>query len=129
MTPDNPRLKTKTLAFFFLITILLQSCVAYQNTPVSLQQAEQSKKQVKVNTVSNQTYHFKQIVSEGNQFYGLKKKKGEVVKIALQDNAYNKVYLHSKRKSTWTTIAAISVPVITFVILGSTVTFTAGNIY
>ena len=45
----------KTIALFFMALTLLQSCVAYQKTPVSLRQAEQSKKRVKMKTSANQT--------------------------------------------------------------------------
>ena len=107
-----------TIALFFMAITLLQSCVAYQKNPVSLLQAEQSKKRVKMKTSSNQTYKFKQIVLEEEQFYGLKKEKGEIVRIAIHNNVANKVFLHSKSKSTWSTIAVIAVPVVAFVILG-----------
>jgi len=98
--------------------MLLQSCVAYQKNPVSLLQAEQSKKRVKMKTSSNQTYKFEQIVLEEEQFYGLKKEKGVNVRIALHNNDANKVFLQSKNKSTWTTIAVIA-PVITLAILAA----------
>ncbi|MBT8308703.1 MAG: hypothetical protein KJN85_17330 [Maribacter sp.] len=110
----------KTIPIFFIAITLLQSCVAYQKNPVSLLQAEQSKKRVKLKTSSNQTYKLKQIVLEEEQFYGLNKVKGEIVRIALHNNNANTIYLHSKSRSTWTTIAVIAVPVITLVILAAT---------
>ncbi|MBT8315401.1 MAG: hypothetical protein KJP26_13150 [Maribacter sp.] len=110
----------KTIPIFFIAITLLQSCVAYQKNPVSLLQAEQSKKRVKLKTSSNQTYKLKQIVLEEEQFYGLNKVKGEIVRIALHNNDANTIYLHSKSRSTWTTIAVIAVPVITLVILAAT---------
>ncbi len=112
--------RLRTIAFFFITMMILQSCIAYQKTPVSLLEAEQSKTLVKVNTISNQTYKFKQIVLEEEQFYGLKKEKGEIDRIAIHNNDANKVFLHSKSKSTWTTIAVIAVPVIALVVLAAT---------
>ena len=100
----------KTNALFFMALILLQSCVAYQNTPVSLLQAEESTKRVKIKTSSNQTYHFKQIVLEEEKFYGLKKEKRELVKIAISDYVDNEVFLQSKSKSTLATIGVIVAP-------------------
>ncbi len=108
----------RAIAFFFLTLTLLQSCVAYHMTPVSLQQAEQSKKRVKMKTSTDQTFKFKQIVLEENQFYGLKKEKGELVKVAISDYGTNEVFLHSKSKSTWITLAVIAVPLIGLIILG-----------
>ncbi|MFT6797439.1 MAG: hypothetical protein ACJART_002590 [Maribacter sp.] len=117
----------KTIALFFMTLTLFQSCVAYQNTPVSLLQAEQSKKRVKMKTSADQTFKFKQIVLEENQFYGLKKEKGEIVKIALHNNDANKVFLHNKGKSTWRTIAVIVVPLIVVRILAGAFTFNLGD--
>jgi PBP1b-binding outer membrane lipoprotein LpoB len=110
----------KIIALFFTALILLQGCVAYQNTSVSLEQAVQEQKPAKVNTIPNETYYFNQIGFEDGQFYGLKKVKGETVKIPIDNNEVYKVFLHSKSKSTWTTIAIIAVPVITLAILAAT---------
>ena len=108
-----------TITRFFLVLTLLQSCVAYQKTPVSLLQAEQSKKRVKMKNSADQTYKFKQIVLEEEQFYGLKKEKGELVKIAINDSAATEIFLHSKSKSNWATIGVIGVPLIAFVIIAA----------
>ncbi len=117
----------KTTALFIMAMTLLQSCIAYQNTPVSLEQAEQSKKRVKLKTSSNQTYNFEQIVLEEEEFYGLKKKRGEITKTAISDALDNKLFLQSKRKSTWATLGVIGVPVIALVIIvRSSLSFNSG---
>lgn len=116
----------KTIALFFLAVTLLQSCVVYQKTPVSLLQAEQSKKRVKLKTSADQTYNFKQLVLEEEQFYGLRKEKGGLVKIAITDPAATEVFLRSKSKSTLATIGLILVPVIGLIIYGKTMTFDSG---
>ena len=113
----------RTISLFFLTLTLLQSCVAYQNTPVSLLQAEESQKRVKMKTSSNETYTFKQIILEEGQFYGLKKEKRELVKIAIYDAGTNEVFLHSKSKSTWITLTVIVVPLIVVRILAGEFTF------
>lgn len=118
----------KTIALFFMAMTMFQSCIAYRETPVSLLQGEQSKARVKVNTISNQTYRFEQIILEEGQFYGLKKEKREIVRIAIHNNEYNKVYLHNKSKSTWKTIVVIAVPVITLAILGATADLSYGGL-
>lgn len=106
----------KTLTLFFMAMTLLQSCIAYQKTPVSLPQAEQSKKQVKIYLSSNQTDYYKQIVKEEKDFYGIKKQKGEIVKIAIPNDGTSEVFLHSKKRSAWATVATILVPVSIFAI-------------
>ena len=112
------RKKIKTVALFFTALILLQGCVAYQNTAVTLEQAAQEQKPTKVNTITNKTYYFKQIVFEEDQFYGLKKVKGEMVKMPVDTNETYKVFVQDKNKSTWATVAVIAVPIITLVIIG-----------
>lgn len=120
--------RLKTIVCFFMAMTMFQSCIAYQETPVSLLKGEQSKAKVKVSTISNQNYRFEQIVLEGEQFYGLKKEKGEIVRIAIHNNEYNKVFLHSKSKSTWKTIIVIAVPVITLAVLAKTSDYGVGGV-
>ena len=116
----------KTIAYFFLALTLLQSCVVYNTKPVSLLQAEQSKKRVKMKTSADQTYYFKQIISEEEQFYGLIKEKRELVKVAISDYGTNEVFLQSQSKSTWITLAVIAVPLIGLIIYVRTMTFDVG---
>lgn len=116
----------KTIALFFMATLLFQSCVVYQKNPVSLLQAEQLQERVKLKTSANQTYYFEQIVLEKEQFYGLQKEKRELVSIAIADSGTTNVFLRSKNKSTIATIGLILVPVIGLIIYGRTMTFNPG---
>ena len=117
----------RSIAIFFISMGLLQSCVAYHNTPTNLQLAAQSKKRVKLKTSLNQTYNFEQIVLVEDQFYGLKKERGEMLRIAISENVDNKVFLQSKRKSTWATIGIIGVPVIALAIIAkNSLSFNSG---
>ena len=122
--------RLKTFAYFFIVIMLLQSCVAYHKASVSLEQAEQSKKMIKVKTNSNQTYRFNKIVLEEEQYYGLKKEKGEIVKIAISHYGTSEFFLRSKRKSTWATIGVIALPVsllyFTALTLRNNLTFDSG---
>ncbi|NNK30232.1 MAG: hypothetical protein HKP04_05195 [Flavobacteriaceae bacterium] len=72
----------KSVAFFLSGLILLQSCSAYK-TPVTLQQAAQEEKAVKVITVDDDTYKYKYILYEDGQFYGVKDNPGEDVKFPI----------------------------------------------
>ena len=116
----------KSIALFFMATLLFQSCVVYQKNPVSLLQAEQSQERVKLKTSANQTYYFEQIVLEKEQFYGLQNEKRELVSIAIADSGTTNVFLRSKSKSTVATIGLILVPVIGLIIYGRTMTFNLG---
>ena len=62
--------------------ILLQSCSAYK-TPVTLQQAAQEEKAVKIVTIDDNTYKYKYIVYENGQFFGVKDNPGEDVKFPI----------------------------------------------
>jgi hypothetical protein len=91
----------KTIAFFFISIMMFQSCVAYQGTSVSLEQAVREQKRTKIKAPNDIFYFkFKQIVFEEGQFYGLKKVKGETVKIPIDKNEVYKVFIQSKNKST-----------------------------
>lgn len=72
----------KVIAIFLSGLILLQSCSTYK-TPVSLQQASQEEKAVKIVTVDDNTYNYKYIVYEDEQFYGVKDNPGEDVKFPI----------------------------------------------
>ena len=113
----------KTIALFFISIMMFQSCVAYQSASVSLEQAVREQKRTKINTIPNDTFYFRQIVFEEGQFYGLKKVKGETVKIPIDNNEVYKVFIQSKNKSTWGTIAIIGgALVIPVIILALTIT-------
>ena len=72
----------KVVALFLAGLILLQSCSAYKK-PVTLEQATQQEKPVKVLTVDHDSYKYKYIVYEGGQFYGVKDNPGEDVKFPI----------------------------------------------
>ena len=72
----------KVIAIFLSGLILLQSCSTYK-TPVSLQQAAQEEKAVKIVTVDDNTYNYKYIIYEEGQFYGVKDNPGEDVKFPI----------------------------------------------
>lgn len=115
-------LRIKPIAFFLIVMMMLQSCMAYQKAPVNLLKAEQSRAKVKLKTDSNQIHYFKQVILEEDQFYGLKMEKGEMVKIEIHEDGANRVFLHNKSKSIWNTVAVIAIPVAVLVtILAATV--------
>ena len=96
---------------------MFQSCVGYQSTSISLEQAAKEQKRTKIRTSSNNKYYYEKIVLEEGQFYGIKKLNKNMVKIPLDTNEINDVYLQSKSKSSWMTIVAIAIPVIALVFI------------
>ena len=97
----------KPIALVLGILILLQSCVAYKSTSVSLEKAVQSEKKAKIETKGNESLKFQRISFEEGKYYGVKKVKGEIVKIELDSYGIKKVMLHDKTKSI---ILSIGIP-------------------
>jgi len=73
----------KPVALILGLLILLQSCVAYKSTSVSLEEAVRSGKKTKIETKINEYLKFQRISFEDGKYYGVKKVKGEIVKIPL----------------------------------------------
>lgn len=109
--------RLKLISLFFISIIMFQSCVGYQSTSISLEQAAKEQKRTKIRTSSNNKYYYEKIVLEEGQFYGIKKLNKNMVKIPLDTNEINDVYLQSKSKSSWMTIVAIAIPVIALVFI------------
>ena len=99
-----------------LAVILLQSCVAYQKTPVSLKEAENMGKAKVVFTsdstkkwlTSEQILYPKNIISKEDAYFIEKGKHS----VPLDTAAVQSVYLKDVKKSKRQTIAAIILPVV-----------------
>jgi uncharacterized membrane protein len=107
----------KAIALFFVLLLLFQSCVVYHKTPTSLEKASQESIKAKVTTTNQQTYKYKYITYEDGQFYGVKKKSGELIKTPVSEEDTLKVVLKNKSASTWGTVSLIATPVMAFIII------------
>ena len=72
----------KVIALFLSGLILLQSCSTYKS-PVTLQQAAEEEKAVKIVTVDDDSYKYKYIVYEDGELFGVKDNPGEDVKFPI----------------------------------------------
>lgn len=90
----------KTIALFFTALILFQSCATYK-TPVTLEQAAQDEKSVKIITVNDDTYKYKYIVYEEGQFYGVKDNPGDDVKFPINAEDVAEVLKKEGGLPTW----------------------------
>ena len=88
----------KPIALLFGLLILLQSCVVYKQT--SLEKAVKLEKKVIIITKTDEILKFQRIEFEDENFYGIKKVKGETVKIQLDSLGIKKVSLPDKTLST-----------------------------
>ncbi|MCX2719074.1 hypothetical protein [Lentiprolixibacter aurantiacus] len=86
----------RMVALFLSGLIFLQSCSAYK-TPVTLQQAAQEEKAVKIFTVDDDTFKYKYIVYEDGQFYGVKDNPGEDVKFPINTDEVTDVMMEKDK--------------------------------
>ena len=89
----------KPVSLVLLATILLQSCVAYQKTSVSLNEAT-NKGKVKLIDANGRVYAALNIEMQDSIYYALIKKN----KIALVESQYSGIYLEDKKKSKTQTV-------------------------
>ncbi len=99
--------RLRVIALFLTGLILLQSCSTYKN-PITLEQAAQQEKAVKIITVDDDTYKYKYIVYEDGQFYGVKNNPGEDVKFPINAEEVADVLMKEGGVPTWA-IVVISV--------------------
>ncbi|WP_339627928.1 hypothetical protein [uncultured Maribacter sp.] len=105
-----PKKWLKIISLFFTVLILFQSCATFK-THVTLEQAVQDEKSVKIITVTDDSYKYKYIVYEDGLFYGVKDNPGEDVKFPINADEVAEV-LKKEGLSTWAMIAIIAIPVI-----------------
>ena len=117
----------KLISSFLLVIILLQSCVVYQKTSVSLEEAV-DKGKVKLITKKGEKVKYKKIIQKDSIYYGfdLKKLKNvdgvfewNEITYQLWDTEIESIHIKDKEKSTTRTIFLVlgSIPVV--LILGT----------
>ena len=94
----------KIIALFFTALILFQSCSAYK-TPITLEQAVQEKKKVKIITTTNNAFKYNYIVFEDGQFYGVKADYDTRENIKIPINSDEVVAVTRRGLPTWAWIA------------------------
>jgi len=91
--------KFKTIALILSMLILLQGCTVYKSASVSLEQAALVQTKVKLETKSGEKLKFIRIGVENGNYYGVKKVKGNIVKVPLETNYIKSVKLKDKFQS------------------------------
>ena len=109
----NPKKNLKVVALFLAGLILFQSCSTYK-TPITLEQAAQEEKSVKVITVDDDSYKYKYIVYEDGEFFGVKDNPREDVKFPIDTEEVTAVMM--KKGLPWWAWTLISVTVIGIVL-------------
>ena len=95
--------KIKYLPIALGMMILFQGCTVYKKQSVTMQEAAQQQVKTKVKTVNGNLF-FKYITIENNQYFGIKKSKGEIEKTRLDSDYIEKIQLNNKTLSILITI-------------------------
>ena len=95
----------KSVALILSMLILLQGCTVYKSASVTLEQAANEENKVRLETTSGEKLKFKHIGIDNGEYYGIKKVKGNIVKVPLNSNYIKNVKLKDKTLSTILTIA------------------------
>ena len=85
-----------TSLFLSLLLVIFQSCNIYKSSSITLEEASLINKKVKVQTAVGEKLIFKHISKEEEIYYGVKKKKGELVKTPLNQDYIAGIYPKAK---------------------------------
>lgn len=101
--------KLKSISFLFALVMIIQSCTVYKSKPISLDQAVQKESKVRVQTNDNEKLKFKKIIFENSNYYGVKKSKGELVRIPLNQEF---IFNIKEKNKTLSTVLSIGIPLV-----------------
>ena len=100
-------LKNKTVCFFLVIALTLQSCSVYQKTPVTLNDAATANRRILIVKTDNTKIKFKKIEQIDGVYYGLIKTKGRIEKIMLTESDVKSIRILDKTATTLGNVAII----------------------
>ena len=104
----------KSISILFLVTILLQSCVVYQKTPVSINEAYKRGSRVKIISKLGESYIFNGIYIKDSIYYGVE---GDNL-VRLDTAQISGIYLQDNKKSkNQTKVVSGGVPIVLVVVL------------
>ena len=87
----------KVVVFFFFVLILFQSCVTvYKSSNVTLEEAVKADTKVKITTNDNKTLKYLNITKINQEYFGIKKINGDLIKIPIQIENIEMVRLKNK---------------------------------
>ena len=101
-------LKNKTVCFFLVIALTLQSCSVYQKTPVTLNDAATANRRILIVKTDNTKIKFKKIEQIDGVYYGLIKTKGRIEKIMLTESDVKSIRILDKTATTLGNVAIIA---------------------
>lgn len=97
--------KDRSVPFLLSLLLIIQSCQVYKTSSITLEEAALKREKVRVVTPDEGKLKFKYIDKIEGVYYGVKKKKGEIVKTPLNQEYVVGIYPKDK---TLTAITAMS---------------------
>lgn len=102
-----PNLKNKTVCFFLVIALILQSCAVYKKTPITLNEAVNADRKILVLKTDNTKIKFKKIEQIDGIYYGLIRTKGRIEKIPLTESDLKTIRALDKTATTIGNVAIV----------------------
>ncbi len=100
-------LKYKSILYMLALLLIVQSCVVYKKTPVSLEQAKIANQKTLVTTVDKVKYKFNRILLIDGMYYGEIKKGNKYEMVLLNETDIKNIRPIDKTASTLGNIAII----------------------
>lgn len=96
--------------------------MVYKKSSVTLEKAVQEQQKVRVEYEDYESYRYQKLISKDGTYFGVKKEKGELVNIPIDENRIVNVRLYNKSLSNTLTIVS---PI---VILGGVILILASSV-
>ena len=101
--------KRKCVCVFLIFVFLLQSCVAYHKTPVSIEDAVTSNNKVLIITNKDTKLKLKKIELIDGRYYGIMEDEDrKIIKTPLNESNIKTIRVLDKSASTWGTIGIVA---------------------
>ena len=82
------------------LLMMFQSCKVYYKDYTTLEEAAHQGKETKIITTKNKTLKFKSVILEDGNYYGIKKMKGESIKVPIDLHNVKSVNILNENVST-----------------------------
>lgn len=90
----------KVVALIFSVVILFQSCVTvYKSGNVTLEEADRANTKVRISTNDNKTLKYLYITNINQEYFGIKRVHGDLIKISIQNEDIDLVRIKNKPMS------------------------------
>jgi len=112
--------RLKPIALFLAALLLFQSCVVYNKTPTTLEDASRERIKTQITKSNGEISKYDYITYEDGQFCGVYKdfdERGKLIKTPLHEQEITRVLTMDRSTSTVLTVGVIVVPVIGIALL------------